>query len=157
MSAKSAYLLIVIVFNSVFYAYGQDKVYTLGYMYYFSDTLDCMDGSTEGINVYIDKITNESNKYYIFEGVLCNGKRNHPLISSYGLIFLGYISEIYGNTWLGFTKTGLLNRIEQYKINDKGEFKITVPYDTQYNLIFTGYGFEVKVYSIRELLNLKNE
>lgn len=153
---KYIQFLIIITIFFVSSVFGQDKIYNLNYMY-LGDTLDYCDGGTQKINVIFNKINYDSTrKYYLFTGKMCDSKDDSPIDSSIGLIFLGEIEEIKAKTWLGYIHTGLLKKIEQYKLNRNGEFLILVPAETKYKLIFTGFACEVKIFSIPEVLKLKD-
>jgi hypothetical protein len=150
------FLFISILF-SVISAFGQDIEYQMNFMYVGGDTLDYSDGGTQKIKVLINKINYDSTKKnYIFTGKMCDAKDYSSIDSSYGLICLGEIDKIYAETWVGFKETGLLKRVKQYKLKEKGEFSISVPEDTKCKLIFTGIGCEVIVYSIADILKLSN-
>jgi hypothetical protein len=158
MKSKIVIAVFIAILLSLSSAFSQDQVYELGYMYTGSDTLDYTCGGTERIAITISKITYDNkNKNILFTGKMTDLNEYLPIDSSFGKIFLGKIENVIANTWIGNIETGILKIQKQFKPNEKGEFSITVPVDTKSKFIFTGFGCNVKEYSIKDLINLYNK
>ncbi|MDD5360966.1 MAG: hypothetical protein PHN88_02455 [Ignavibacteria bacterium] len=158
MKSKIVIAVFIATLLSISSAFSQDKVYILEYMYLGNDTLDYSDSGTESTLVSISKINYDStNKLILFTGKMYRSSVQYPIDSTIGNIFLGEITKIVANTYLGYIETGLIRKQTQFKPDDKGKFSIIVPADTKFKIIFTCFTCNVIEYTLNDLVNLYNK
>ncbi len=148
-------LFLLFSFSITNLALSQGPVYILGYLYLGSDTLDIEDGGCIKTKVSFISVSYDSSRHsYLISGELSDQQSGELFNDSYGRIFLGKIDSVNARTWLGYKKTGLLVKRKQYHIDDSGKFSITIPSDIEDKIIFTGFGCNVRDYTISEILDI---
>lgn len=149
MRFKLVFSLVIVLYS---FNFSQERVYELGYLYQGSDTLDVEDGGCTKTRVIFQSIQSDSiANSYIIKGQIIDEVTGEEFDGSWGRIFLGTIDTINAKTWLGYTETGLLIKDKEFTMNDRGAFRLELPQNEKNNLIFTGIGCTVEVFTIAEI------